>query len=91
MPIRLLSLNVCGLKSKLNCPEFCKLISEHEIIGLQESKLDDVDYICVPGYKIYHNNRKAVSRYRSGGITLLVKDELSPFVTVLKNESKLAL
>ena len=45
----------------------------------------------MPGYKIYHNNRKAVSRYRSGGITLLVKDELSPFVTVLKNESKLAL
>lgn len=89
--ILLLSINVCGLKSKLLCPEFTSFISQYDIIGLQESKLDDVDKINIPGYQVYSNNRKAVSRYRSGGITLLVKNDLSPFITVHKFESQLIL
>ena len=40
---------------------------------------------------MFSNNHTTVSRYRSGGITLLVKNELSPFITVHKFESKLIL
>ena len=36
--IKFLSINVCGLKSRLNSPE---LINSFDIIGVQETKLDD--------------------------------------------------
>ena len=81
--LRLLSLNVCGLVSKLNCPDFLSLIREYDIIGLQETKTDDVDtYLEIPGYEIIFHNRKRVSRYRSGGIVLIAKKELVPFITI---------
>ena len=36
--IKLLSLNICGLKNKLLLPEFHSFISHYDIIGFQESK-----------------------------------------------------
>ena len=36
-------LNVCGLKSKLLCPDFLNLISQHDILVFTETKWDDVD------------------------------------------------
>ena len=89
--LKILSLNVCGLKSKLIHPEFIDLLNQYDIIGLQESKLDDIDIVDIKGFQMYSKNRTAVSRYRSGGITLLIKENLVPFVTVLKNDSKLVL
>ena len=35
-----MSLNVCGIMQKLNCPEFITLIRTYNIIGLQETKTD---------------------------------------------------
>ena len=87
--IHFLSLNVCGLKSKILCPEFLTFVAPYDIIGIQESKLDDVDSVSIPGYKIFSNNRARISRYRSGGIAVLVKNELLPFITIQKIKSKL--
>ncbi|MEW8547931.1 MAG: hypothetical protein AB2693_30870, partial [Candidatus Thiodiazotropha sp.] len=67
------------------------MINEYHIIGIQETKLDDVDYVEIDGFKIFSQNRKSYSRHRSGGITLLIKDEISHHVKVLKSDSKLAL
>ena len=89
--LHFLSINVCGLKSKLLCPEFVDLLKQYEIIGIQESKLDDVDHIVVDGYQVFSHNRKVLSRYRSGGITLLIKNSIAPFVHIHKRESKLIL
>ena len=86
-----MSLNVCGLVSKLNCPEFLSFIKQYDIICIQESKLDDVDTVSIAGYQIFTNNRRAISRYRSGGITLIVKNELSPYIRMKKTDSKLIL
>ena len=87
----LVSLNACGLKSKVNCPDFVNFLYEFDIICIQESRLDDVDQITVPGYKIFMHNRKQIARYRSGGIALLVKDEFVPFIHVHKSQNKLVL
>ena len=67
-------------KTKLNCPEFIKLLSRHAIIGIQESKLDDIDEITLENYKIIMNNRKHISRYRSGGIALLIQETIAPYI-----------
>ena len=80
------------MSAKLRCPEFCDFISQYEIIGLQESKTDDTDSIVLPGYTCTLNNRDKLSRYRSGGIALFVRDSISDFVKI-ENElhSKLIL
>ena len=70
--LKFLSLNVCGLVSKSNYPEFLDLIRNYGIIGIQESKTDACDSINIPGYNIYFNNRENLSRRKSGGIVLLV-------------------
>ena len=60
-------------------------------MGIQENKLDDVDHIAIDGYQVFSNNRKVLSRCRSAGITLLVKNSIAPFVHIHKRESKLIL
>lgn len=89
--LNIVSINVCGLKSQLLCPEYVSFINAYDIICVQESKLDDVDLIKIDGYEVFSHNRKTISRYRSGGITLTVKTGLYPFVKLLKPESKLTL
>ena len=45
---------MCGLVSKLKCPEFLTLIKEYDLIGIQETKTDDVDsYTEIPGYGFF--------------------------------------
>ena len=76
-------MNVCGLASKLLSPEFLSLIQQYDIVGLQETKTDDTDnYLEIPGYTIFFHNRACISRYRSGGIALLVKDNILPYIKI---------
>ena len=79
MQLKILSLNTCGLKSKLICPEFISFISDYDIVGIQESKLDDIDIISIDNYKIFTNNTQQISRHRSWGITLLVRENFAPY------------
>ena len=87
--LRIISINVCGLKSKVTCPEFISLIENHDIICVQESKLDDVDCVQINGFTVYTNNRKKITRYRSGGIALIIRNSILSHIEILKNESKL--
>ena len=36
----------------------------------------------MPGYQIYYNNREKLARRKSGGITLLVRDNLVSYIKV---------
>lgn len=82
---------MCGLLSKLNCPEFINYINNFDIIGLQETKLDDIDSVDVQGFEIFTSNRHNMARNRSGGIALLVKSELAKQIEILESDSKLIL
>ena len=73
---------MCGLVSKSYYPEFIELIRNYDIIGIQESKTDNCDFINIPGYDVYFNNRENSSRRKSGGIALLVKKKLHNFVKI---------
>ena len=66
----ILSLNCCGIKSKLNYPEFVEFISEFDILCLLETKTDDCAEINIPGYSVQMKNRKLFSNRKSGGIIL---------------------
>ena len=47
------TLNVCGLKKRLDYPEFLTTISSYDILCIAETKLDSTDVISVPGYTFY--------------------------------------
>ena len=53
-PLSFLVLNVCGIHSKMKHPDFLSLISNHDIIAISESKLDDTDAVDVPGYVAFY-------------------------------------
>ena len=83
-----LTLNVCGLINKLLLPEFHSLISEYDLIGLQESKTDSLDTLNIPGYKLFCKHRKDIAKKKSGGIILVYKECLDKYVTFIESESK---
>lgn len=68
--------------SKCHVPEFLNFVHTFDILGIQESKTDDTDNICIPGYQIFYNNREKLPRRRSGGIVLLVKNDIAHYVKV---------
>ena len=54
------SLNVCGLKRRISYPEFCDLISEYDIFGISETKLDDFDIVQIPNYDFFTHSQTEI-------------------------------
>ena len=70
---------------------FPSFVRNFDLIGLAETKLDNADVGSLPlpdGYKLITKNRAALSSYSSGGVALLVKDELFPAVCIETGNSK---
>ena len=60
-------IDVCGLLSKLNFPDFIDFISEYDLICICESTLDyaDVHNVDLDGYQsIPHNRKKSLRKSR---------------------------
>ena len=81
-------MNVCGLKSKLQYPEFVELVNKYDIVCFQESKTDDYDEINLSGYIFEMKNRFAFSNRRSGGLVLGYKEKLQNYIECISTESK---
>ena len=47
-PFQFLTLNVCGLQSRIIYPEFSNVLSKYDFIGLQRTKTDSLDDIIYP-------------------------------------------
>ena len=62
-----LSLNVCGLKSKLLVPEFCRMLQSYDVAIFCETKCDNLDMPVLEnsfsnlGFTIFIQNRKSIS------------------------------
>ena len=81
------SLNVCGLKRRLNYPEFYTLINKFDIFCVNETKLDNSDIISVQGYTFMSQPRKQRYLRKSGGIGAFVKNDLFQHISVIETES----
>ena len=51
--------------------QFFNFVETFDILGIQESKTDDTDNICIQGYQLFYNNREKLSLRRSGEKYLL--------------------
>jgi len=71
--LKILNLIVCGLVSKLQCPECLEELCKYDIIILTETKTDNADNIEITGYTVFIKNRNELTRRKSGGIAVYVK------------------
>jgi exonuclease III len=81
-------LNVCGIHKRLQYPEFNEFVKRFDVIGSQETRVDDSDDLQLPGFTVSTKNRAALSKVRSGGIALGVKDAISKHFTLVNNACK---
>ena len=89
--INLLSLNCCGIKSRLQYPEFQNMIRNHDILCFVETKTDDLDVINFPGFKFIMKNRKNIAYRRSGGIMVGYRDTLVNMIEIKETSCKYVL
>ena len=80
--INILTLNVCGMKSKMKSQDFECYISKYDLIFLMKTKLDDLDQIFIDGFTLLTNNRKYKKR-PSGGVAVIVKNTIVKYVEQL--------
>jgi hypothetical protein len=67
-------------------PDFYDFIKHYDIIGISETKLNDVDKIDIEGYELYTKNR-TVFKNSSGGVAILVRSSLSKYVKIISNDN----
>lgn len=77
---------MCGLRSKLICPEFKSYIDQFDVIACSETKLDDLDEIILDNHQCIMKNRKQKVARKSGGIAVLIKNEIYKHFSPLDSE-----
>lgn len=55
-----LSLNVCGLRKKLQFPDFVTFVCKYDVLCLTETKTDNTDISNIPGFPIRENSVKYI-------------------------------
>ena len=81
-------LNCCGIKPRLQYPEFQNLIKKHDIVCFVETRTDEIDMLHFPGYSFHMKNRKKITNKRSGGIVIGFKTALENDVEIVNTESR---
>ena len=80
-------LNVCGLKSRVNYPEFVSFFNTYDILCFVETKLDDTDVVSLLGFICISQPRKQTFLRKSGGIAFCVKENLAKYVKQIESHS----
>ena len=89
--LKFVSLNVGGLKTKLQCPEFVEYLNDFDIIALQETKLDELDVVHLDQYQCVFKHRKQKVLRKSGGLAVFVREKLYKYFTYVETECEYVL
>ena len=81
------SLNVCGLKTRLEYPDFFNYFTYFDLVCYQETKLDTLDIVSIPGSTVISQPRKARQFRKSGGLAIFIKDNISEYCTHHETDS----
>ena len=85
--LEILTLNVCGLCSKLKSIDFEEFCQKFNILCLTETKLDDLDVINIKNFKALPFLNRKNAKVKSGGVAVFVKNELFDLFVPLKGSS----
>ena len=85
-----LSLNVCGLRKKLNDGILEQYIKDFHIVCLSETKVDDMNESLLPdGFKYLFKDKPSQSNFPFGGVHglgVLLRKEIFNFVSIIKHD-----
>jgi hypothetical protein len=84
--LKFVSLNACGIKSKLLSYDFENFIKKYDIVCITETKLCDSDSLELDGFSVFMKNRSKAKR-NSGGVAVLVRKDLTNYVEILDSQS----
>ena len=82
------SLNVCGLKRRVQYPDFISFVNQYDVVCLAETKLDEADVILLDGYTFISQPRRQKYLRKSGGIGIFVRNNLSKHVKTITMQSE---
>ena len=82
--LKIASLNVCGLKTRLEYRDFVTYFSSFDNICYQETKVDEFDILSLPGFTAISQPRKQRQYRKSGGLAVFIKDDISKYCTHYK-------
>jgi len=85
--IKCASLNVCGLKRRVEFPDFYELVNKYDLFFVVETKLDANDVISLPNFKFINKPRKQPFIRKSGGLGIFIRDLLLPHCEILDCDS----
>ena len=77
-------INVCGVKTRMKSVEFYNFINNYDVILMTETKLDELDQIAFPGFKLITENR-LFKRKASGGVAALISEKVQSRVSLINN------
>lgn len=82
--------NICGIKNKIDDPDFMRELLPHDVIILGET-FSENDALHIEGYKcknIFRNKKHKKAKRFSGGISVLTKTNISKFITPVKTTAE---
>ena len=81
--------NINGVKHKVDDEDFIDIVNKYDILALGETWLTPEDNLQIDGYYCYSScrNKSAGSKFYSGGIVFLVKDEIKHVVKIIDYKS----
>ncbi|KAL7392396.1 hypothetical protein ABVT39_024269 [Epinephelus coioides] len=77
----IITLNVCGLRSKIEVPDFIEMCKKYEVLCFCETKTDNMDIPDLTekfnhmGFQVF-KNRHNLTNWRSGGVMIAVKNAI---------------
>ena len=87
--LNLLSLNVCGIISKLRGIELENIISGYDCVLLTETKLAANCSLHIDGFTTFQKTRQN-AKSASGGVAILIKSDLEPYFEVTQGKCDFA-
>ena len=77
------SLNVCGIKKRICCPDFIEVVNRYDLFCVVETTIDITDLISVPGYSFTSQQKQQYFIRKSSGIgTCLRNNCLTKYVEI---------
>ena len=86
--LRILSINVGGLRNKMESPDLETFIINYEIVCIQRAHFDVYDSISINDYKLLPIMVRCNARSRSGGIAVLVRETIFDTIKVVQNSGE---
>ena len=79
---------VCGLKRRVQYPDFISFVNQYDVVCLAETKLDETDVVLLDGYTFVSQPRRQKYLRKSGSIGFFVRNNLSKNVKTITMQSE---